>query len=216
MEAFIQALPLLLAGRPRPQGLISGWDTRRSFGTAVADGTLRKSAVMGCFHEPGDAAGVSTAAKADGDEVDTSLWAVGPQGPAGEESRRVIRNFLYGRWCRGLYLEARKWLDAEALLAGVVARERSREGVRDFLQRSCNADWFEWKDGSRLFFWRWPKEWQVEARDGSPIHHYYKPKRRLTAKGLTGLDDWMRDLIPVKLRIFLFRRYLEPGGESRR
>jgi hypothetical protein len=41
--------------------------------------------------------------------------------------------------------------------------------ARDCLQRCMNAEWWEWSEGSRLLFWRWPHETQVWARDGLPV-----------------------------------------------
>jgi hypothetical protein len=35
------------------------------------------------------------------------------------------------------------------------------------LWRAMGADWWEWRVGSRLFFWRWPPAHQKSARDGN-------------------------------------------------
>jgi hypothetical protein len=40
---------------------------------------------------------------------------------------------------------------------------------RDCIERACNADWWEWRAGSTLFFWRWPKYARCLARDGHPV-----------------------------------------------
>lgn len=34
---------------------------------------------------------------------------------------------------------------------------------------ACGRDWWEWRGGSSLLFWRWPPEFQKTARDGHPI-----------------------------------------------
>jgi hypothetical protein len=39
----------------------------------------------------------------------------------------------------------------------------------DALRRAMNSTWWSWDSGSALFFWRWPKDFQLEARDGMPI-----------------------------------------------
>ena len=36
--------------------------------------------------------------------------------------------------------------------------------------------WFDWTDGSRLFYWRWG-EWTKDARDGVRFCHLAKPER---------------------------------------
>lgn len=102
MEALIQALPAMLAGVARkPEGVFA-WGNQRPFGVGVRDNSLRTTALAGLYFEPADAAEVDTAAKADTDEVDTSLWAVGGDGPGLEWSRGQLRTFLYGLYCRRL------------------------------------------------------------------------------------------------------------------
>ena len=34
---------------------------------------------------------------------------------------------------------------------------------------ASNASWFDWDAGSCLFFWRWQKEYRINARDGLPM-----------------------------------------------
>jgi hypothetical protein len=212
MEALIQALPAMLAGVARkPEGVFA-WGNQRPFGIGVRDNLLRLTALAGLYFEPSDAVEVDTAAKADTDEVDTSLWAVGGEGAKLELNRSRFRAFLYGLYCRRLYLEAKAWLDEERVRQTLPDFVRSKAGVVDCLQRACSADWFEWTDGSRLFFWRWPREWQQEARDGHPVRHFYMPPRSPRAHTLDKLEPWMKELVPVKLRKFLGRRYLLPGG----
>jgi hypothetical protein len=43
------------------------------------------------------------------------------------------------------------------------------EAARDCIRRCMVADWWEWLEGSRLLFWRWPHESQPWARDSLPI-----------------------------------------------
>ena len=46
---------------------------------------------------------------------------------------------------------------------------------RDCLLRGAGATWWEWKAGSRPFFWRWPKEVVEEARDGMRVPFVTQP-----------------------------------------
>jgi hypothetical protein len=39
----------------------------------------------------------------------------------------------------------------------------------DCISKTTLADWWEWRGGSLLFFWRWPMEARLIARDGHPI-----------------------------------------------
>eukprot|EP00957_Ditylum_brightwellii_P083814 6370776-Ditylum_brightwellii.AAC.1 len=35
----------------------------------------------------------------------------------------------------------------------------------DTSHQACSGDWLDWKDGSTLFFWRWPPQYRKEARN---------------------------------------------------
>ena len=48
--------------------------------------------------------------------------------------------------------------------------ERDLAAGRDALSRALATDWWEWLEGSRLFFWVWPEEYLREARDGTPTY----------------------------------------------
>lgn len=50
-----------------------------------------------------------------------------------------------------------------------VPAQRDWEAGMDCLRRSRGADWWEWSDGSRLYYWRWPTEYQTIIREGLPI-----------------------------------------------
>lgn len=41
---------------------------------------------------------------------------------------------------------------------------------RDAITRATTSSWWEWKNGSSCFFWRWPKEIRKQVRDGFPVH----------------------------------------------
>jgi len=40
---------------------------------------------------------------------------------------------------------------------------------RDCLTKVATADWWEWRGGSTLLFWRWHPEFRTIARDGHPV-----------------------------------------------
>jgi hypothetical protein len=130
MEALIQALPAMLAGVARKPGEgVFAWGNQRPFGVGVRDNSLRATALARLYFEPSDAVAVETAAKADTDKVDTSLWAIGDNGPGFEQSRERLRIFLYGVYCRRIYLEAKRWLDNERVSPTLPDFGRSEAGV---------------------------------------------------------------------------------------
>jgi hypothetical protein len=76
--------------------------------------------------------------------------------------------------------------------------------------RAMRADWWEWRDGSSLFFWRWPPYARDLALNGHPPWfladppHYKVPQRPEP-------DSSLRERICKKLDVPLSRRYIAPG-----
>jgi hypothetical protein len=72
------------------------------------------------------------------------------------------------------------------------------------------ADWWDWKVGSRLFFWRWPKEHRREARDGyvpyvqGPLPSYKRPQP-------AEKDIKLRNKVAEKLGTVRSRKYIAKG-----
>jgi hypothetical protein len=151
---------------------------------------------------------VRVAARADDAGVDLSLWAVGGDGPKMEGARDAIRSFMLAFWRRRLTREACAWLrsvdDEEELAADTLA-------VRDCIARCSNATWWEWSDGSRLLFWRWPMAWRREARDGAPGFHKGVPLPRRFFPAMPVTEEWMIQKDDEKLEKLIDRRYLESG-----
>ena len=90
----------------------------------------------------------------------------------------------YGRTWLAFYLDNRRLY----LAKGCRKRKRGSERVGDVceskkfhnlakdmsqgfeaLTRMAKSSWWEWKGGSSLLFWRWPREIREAARDGYPI-----------------------------------------------
>jgi hypothetical protein len=83
----------------------------------------------------------------------------------------------------------------------------------DGLMRVMKGSWWEWKDGSTLFFWRWPKEIRRWARDGVPVFVQgklprWKHKQRLPTS--TVKAEKMKN----KLMKSVDRRYICDGSVS--
>jgi hypothetical protein len=82
--------------------------------------------------------------------------------------------------------------------------------------RSCNrhtagADWWEWRTGSTLYFWRWPDYAITMARDGHPVWvrgnlpSYTCPQRREA-------DSELRHKVCRKLQNVRSKGYIGPSG----
>jgi len=73
--------------------------------------------------------------------------------------KNVLRSFLrYVRRKHGAEWEVK-----------VPRNHRDLEVGRQCLRHCAGADWWEWRAGSTLLFWRWPPELQRVARDGHPV-----------------------------------------------
>jgi hypothetical protein len=154
-----------------------------------------------------DAIEAAAACRADDAQVDLTLWAIGGEGAGMEEARQVIRKFLHGHWRRKLGQDARSWLKTSE---AAVELKRNVVAVRECVQRCADSSWWEWSDGSRLLFWRWPSKWRNEARDGAKGHHTGNPKPRLNYLQVPMTEDIARQ-DHQKLEKLLRRRYITCG-----
>jgi hypothetical protein len=85
--------------------------------------------------------------------------------------RRWRRNLLrsFGRYMAKHYPRPWQVKPVDSPLLGEWRKDMA--AAADCLRRAAGASWWDWDDGSRLFFWRWPAEARVWARDGLPIYH---------------------------------------------
>jgi hypothetical protein len=79
------------------------------------------------------------------------------------------------------------------------------------LTRAMHSSWWEWLDGSRLFFWRWPTIWLKEARDGARAFQTHFPPPCLRYSSPPIKEEWIRLLDMEKLKGFIRKRSLESG-----
>jgi hypothetical protein len=170
---------------------------------------LERLLYFGWIWNSADYADISVACRGDDAEVNLKLWAVGGDNPDAEKARSCLRNFLWQRWCFNVCREARIWL-----------RERNQEdcdfeknriAIRDCVERCVGSDWWNWDNGSRLLFWRWPPLWRGEARDGAPGFHYKTPRPQLRFGQVPIQEEWIIDKDREKLEKLLRRKYIDVG-----
>jgi hypothetical protein len=82
---------------------------------------------------------------------------------------------------------------------------------RDCITYSTRCTWWEWKGGSRLFFWRWVNEFKLHARDGIPI--CWLPNKQPTSKKLQPpvKDKIVKQQMITKLNKVRHKGYVKPG-----
>ena len=158
------------------------------------------------------------AVKHDDAEVDPGIWndfALRRSGlhrsPRVDAVLDLARGWLLTRWLSNLrcslcgYL--RQEYGLEWWICDLTECKLDREMGLDALLRSSRATWWEWTDGSTLYFWRWPKEFRLDARDGMKIKvtgdfPRYRERPR-TPKNLEQVD--------AKVLKVIERRYITDG-----
>ena len=81
---------------------------------------------------------------------------------------------------------------------------------RECVEKASGATWWEWNEGSRLFFWRWPDRARTWARSGQPhmllrdLPRFQKPQK----KPATQRD---RTLVAEKVGRVRSKGYIAPG-----
>jgi hypothetical protein len=122
-------------------------------GEAISNRPVERLAYFGWIWEPGNAVNVSTAIKANEAEVNLALWNVGGDGPGMEHACSTLGNWLHSRWRRAMTLEASCWLrNQEGVAVGHEQWQRNRDAIADYITHVANLMWWDWSDGSRLFF----------------------------------------------------------------
>lgn len=108
--------------------------------------------------------------------------------------RHLIRDFW--QWRRSGLAHAR---DIESLAAGL-----------DACRRATGSTWWEWTAGSRLFFWRWPAEYLLTARDDLKPRFRGRPIRWVNPQRVPA-NPGERDLMRIKIQKVMDRGYIGPG-----
>ena len=119
--------------------------------------------------------------------------------------RRRGRNCQGFRWKEGGHERYISWASTTRKLLGV----KWYSGV-DAITRAARAGWWEWHDGSGLFFWRWPRWYIQQAAEGvkvwlvKPLPTCQTPQRREP-------DPITRKRMADKINKVRQRRYIGPG-----
>jgi hypothetical protein len=140
-------------------------------------------------------------------EIDRTSLEVYRQTTGGQCPLQVIREFGLRYWRRQVLCSLLSYLQetfgAEWYLNPASARDR--EVGADCVWRAAEATWWEWTQGSTLFFWRWPRASRRLARDGHPLWvqdrlpAYQVPQRR-------EIDPSIRTKVAKKLQTVRSRR----------
>ena len=76
-------------------------------------------------------------------------------------------------WMKYQERHALDWIKSQ----GDSATRKDVEAINDCLRRVKGCSYWAWNRGSRLFFWKFPKEWRNDFRDGVPFWKVSKPPK---------------------------------------
>jgi hypothetical protein len=138
----------------------------------------------------------------------------------GTDVLTVFRQVALRRWRRNLLRSFSRYMSqhyprpwqvkpVDRILANEWKKDVS--GAADCLRRAAGASWWDWDHGSRLFFWRWPAEARVWARDGLPIYHQPSLLPQYRTRQPPESDEDVRHKVELKLEKFRARRYICQG-----
>jgi len=123
--------------------------------------------------------------------------------------RRLCREFL--GWFWSTYPAEKKggWNLNGALSSNNEARQDWNAG-RECVKRYSGSTWWEWNDGSRPHFWRWPAEYKRAIRDGvSPWFRTKAPSWKVPQRGEKDLKVFQA--VRSKLEKVKLLRYIQEG-----
>ena len=122
----------------------------------------------------------------------------------------VLRGFLLRVWRRSVHRSLCRYMRSEHGAQWFRLSHPDVRAGRDCLTRSANATFWDWSAGSRLFFWRWPLESRIWARDGHPVYITgdLPSYRRAQPKES---DPNVREKVKEKLEKFIDRGYVANG-----
>lgn len=172
------------------------------------------------------AGGRQKAAKNDDAEIPTGLWdrrlwlsfdlgvwerAVDFICMRGTNPLDILRyNFLFPLWRRSVWRNWNRYYREHLATDEYADRDADCEAARDCLSYVMNSTWWDWKAGSRLLFWRWPKDIRLFMRDGMPIQMTGPPPAYKVPQRYEP-DEEIRIKVTAKLQLVLDRGYIISG-----
>ena len=85
------------------------------------------------------------------------------------------------------------------------------EAGRDAIGRAANATWWNWDDGSTLFFWRWPRWSRPSVRDGIKLFVDWDKMPSHWKKQQWPKDEASSNKLKKKLSGVRKKHYVQPG-----
>ena len=81
----------------------------------------------------------------------------------------------------------------------------------DCVERTARSDWWNWSDGSRILFWRWPQRYRKSVRDGTPLFIHPNLLPNYWKRQAWPSDSDKRSKLKDKVSVPRRRRYITRG-----
>ena len=81
----------------------------------------------------------------------------------------------------------------------------------DCVERAARSDWWNWSDGSRIMFWRWPRRYRRSVRDGTPLFIHPNLLPKFWQRQSWPSDSKARSNLKDKVSVPRGRRYITRG-----
>ena len=125
-----------------------------------------------------------------------------------DKALEIIREkFGHRIWVRRVVESFWSWRRGDSKHALEIA---SLEGGMDAMRQATCSSWWEWDQGSRIHFWRWPEEYLETARDGVKTRFKSVPPHWVVPQK-TPSDERKAKLMKGKIQKVLDRGYIGPG-----
>lgn len=164
--------------------------------------------------------GNAVATKSDDAEVRTQLWheqlvrglSKGNKVVSEEEVRRasdICRKYLLVLWKKRVERSFENWIVSQQTLGIPVTPEEVVAG-EDCCRRANGASWWNWEEGSRPFFWRWPSHYRNNILSGVPAW-FEKPVERWRRRQREPRNQEVLGMMREKLKVIREKTYVERG-----
>jgi hypothetical protein len=110
-----------------------------------------------------------SAAQTDFAKVDLTAWSSPSETEEEAHARVILRRFAVRWWADYLARDAMRWWRSNG------RNPQDLAAIEDCLYRARAASYWHWHRGSRIFFWRFPKEFRSTMRNGTPFYHLADP-----------------------------------------
>ena len=123
----------------------------------------------------------------------------------------VVRKYRVSGWTRRVGKVKRTRKRKHGVKAANDELRKDLKAGLDCVERAARSDWWNWSDGSRIMFWRWPRRYRKAVRDGTPLFIHPNLLPNYWKRQSWPSDADQRSKLKDKVSIPRGRRYITRG-----